>query len=348
MTEHRRNIAVGFTVLASLAAILFMIMLFGEAPAFARRGYVVTIELPRAGGLSKGADVRLNGKRVGTVARVELREDPRDGVEVDCRIESGVRIPRDVRTSVATIGLGGAAHMALATAGRAGSGDWLATDGTARIDGEMGSGGLLGSDMSARVESIAEAVESFSRLADKIDRLLESLMATVSPTTAPTGGLAGTVHRLNKALDGFNAVIADLEGDGGLAQSLAKFQVAIDNGAKAMAELEGVAAAGKVTLRNVDEGVESVKATADVARARIDTLSAKLTEDAELLGKLLTSLNKAAGKLDAGEGSAAKLINDPQLYNNMLETTRQLSRTLKELQTTVMTWRKDGVKIKLD
>ena len=43
----------------------------------------------------------------------------------------------------------------------------------------------------------------------------------------------------------------------------------------------------------------------------------------------------------------AKFLDDPQLYNNLLESTSQLARTLSELQTTIKVWRQEGVRMRL-
>ena len=70
-------------------------------------------------------------------------------------------------------------------------------------------------------------------------------------------------------------------------------------------------------------------------------------DDADKLGDLLTTLDKVAAKVSEGEGTAGKLLNDPQLYNDLVESARQLARTLEELQATVKAWREDGLRLKL-
>jgi phospholipid/cholesterol/gamma-HCH transport system substrate-binding protein len=61
-------------------------------------GYVVHLDLARAGGIFPNAPVTYRGVPVGRVAAVALRGD---GVRADLRIDRGVRIPEDLRAVVA-------------------------------------------------------------------------------------------------------------------------------------------------------------------------------------------------------------------------------------------------------
>ncbi|MFU8854633.1 MCE family protein [Micromonospora sp. SL1-18] len=60
-------------------------------------GYVVHVDLARAGGLFDNAPVTYRGVPVGRVTAVELR---RDGVRADLRIDRGVRVPDALRAVV--------------------------------------------------------------------------------------------------------------------------------------------------------------------------------------------------------------------------------------------------------
>ena len=75
MTERARNIAVGATAVVALCGVGYMILLFGDTPVFARTGYYITIDLPGTGTIDKGADVRMNGIRIGAVTKVRSRID---------------------------------------------------------------------------------------------------------------------------------------------------------------------------------------------------------------------------------------------------------------------------------
>jgi phospholipid/cholesterol/gamma-HCH transport system substrate-binding protein len=62
----------------------------------------------------------------------------------------------------------------------------------------------------------------------------------------------------------------------------------------------------------------------------------KLTQDEELAAKLRNTINKLsaiADKLESGQGSAGKFINDPSFYNNtdqLLIESRNLVKAIRE------------------
>ena len=234
MTEQKRNIAVGITVLAALCGLGYMLLLFGELPAFARPGYLVRVRFPESGGMSAGGDVRLNGVRIGTIADMKLLSDPRSGVDVECRIDHEVRIPRDVHVTIGSHGLGAGMHVKLTTSPlRPGQphADWLATDDSAVLVGFLSTGGLIGPEITAKLDKIAQGFGSFSRLADNLNRLVAPAPA---PTSAPAAGLVGTVERLNRVLDSFYAITGDAENRANIKASLDNLHNATAEGVKAM------------------------------------------------------------------------------------------------------------------
>jgi len=345
MTERARNIAVGATAVVALCGLGYMILLFGDTPVFARTGYYVTIDLPGTGALDKGADVRMNGIRVGTVTKVNLNDDPRKGVVIRCRIRKDVRIPHDVVATVGRQGLGGGGYVRLTTKAPAEpvAPVWVPTDGSGVLTGSPHGGGLLGPEFAAQVEAVAEGFRAFTELADTLNK---ALTAPDADDEQPMPGLAGTIQRMNRALEGLNSIVADKANRENISVSLANLRKAAESGAEAMDELAQFAREAKQSLKGVERTTGELTETAKTARARIDDVAAKLIEDADRLGKLLTTLNQAATKVADGEGTAGRLLNDPALYNNLLESTESLSKALAEMELTIRRWRTEGLKMR--
>ncbi|NQU76989.1 MAG: MCE family protein [Planctomycetes bacterium] len=319
MTEYRRNVAVGITVLAALIGLGYIILLFGEAPAFAKGGYKIWLNLPQAGGIVTSADVYLNGMRVGTVADVSLRPDPREGVRIECRINRDVRIPADVAVSIASAGFGGSAHVALTAwplqAGQPWAG-WLADDDSAELTGTLPAGGLIDRQTREQLDKIATSLESFSRSAEKLNRVLDSLYA----------------------------ITGDADNQANIAAALDNIRVTTARSATVMEELRQFVTDAGASIKKVDD---SLTKAAEMTVERINAVAGKVMENADQIGQLLSSLNQAAGNISEGKGTAGKLLNDPQLYNNLLESTRQASLAMAELQAMIKVWRAEGVRVNL-
>lgn len=313
MTEYRRNIAVGLTAAVSLCGIAYMIMLFGNTPILARRGYLITARFPQADTLDSGADVRLNGIRIGTVADVRLEDDPRKGVIVELRIDRTVRIPANVTVSITRMGIGAGSHIKLTSSPAKAEPTWLPTDGSATLEGAAGGGtGFLGPEMMARVDKILESVESFRRLTDNLNR-----------------------------------IAGDEENQANIKQTLANLREASGEAVGTVGEFKQLAADARESLKGVDETTGTINRTVGAAEKHMDTLAARLIDDADRLGELFTKLNKVATTLDENRGSAGKFLNDPAMYNNMLESIEMLTKTLAEMQATIKKWREAGLKVHL-
>ena len=71
------------------------------------------------------------------------------------------------------------------------------------------------------------------------------------------------------------------------------------------------------------------------------------TEPSEQLSKAVVELRLILQKINSGEGTAAKLINDGRLYEGLLENTNQMQVLLQELEEFMAKSRQKGLPIKL-
>ena len=117
--------------------------------------------------------------------------------------------------------------------------------------------------------------------------------------------------------------------------------------AEAMDALKGFATEARKSAGEAGETMKDISRTAAAARRRIDQLAAKLIQDAEKISALMTTLNRFATKLEAGEGTVGKLVNDPKLYSGLVEATEQMTELLKEFRKLVEAWRHSGVELRL-
>jgi phospholipid/cholesterol/gamma-HCH transport system substrate-binding protein len=65
------------------------------------------------------------------------------------------------------------------------------------------------------------------------------------------------------------------------------------------------------------------------------------------LGSVLDHFDSIAGKMDQGKGTAGMLVNDPKLYQGLVDSTKQLNLTIADLQRVVQQWEQEGVTLKL-
>lgn len=359
MSEYRRNIAVGVTVLVGLVALGAVIVLFGEVPALVRSGYVVEVSMPGAGGVSEGAAVNLNGKQIGKVGGIYLREDPREGVVLVCHINDEVRIPAQPFLSVyTTSGAFGSATVELATINAPGSLTFLPTDGSAGLVGEPGSSSLIPPEIAEKLESISEGFAAFEQLAQNLNRLIEPLVEPVGPgagqidpaTQAVTPAqtrLAQAMDNLSKALEGLAVIAGDPENQENFRVALANLRQTSESAAAALEDFRAFSGEARQTIQSVNRGIDDIRQAGMAVQRRVDEVAAQLVDSTDQLSRLLMTLNQAATRLATGEGTAGRLLNDPELYNSLVDAMRQLERTMTEMQTALQVWRTEGIRTRL-
>jgi phospholipid/cholesterol/gamma-HCH transport system substrate-binding protein len=65
------------------------------------------------------------------------------------------------------------------------------------------------------------------------------------------------------------------------------------------------------------------------------------------LDGILDRFQSVSNKIDQGKGTAGLLVNDPKLYQGLVDTTKELNLTIASLQRVVQQWEQEGVTLKL-
>lgn len=103
----------------------------------------------------------------------------------------------------------------------------------------------------------------------------------------------------------------------------------------------------KQNLKNVLAGLSEASEKAAGALGEFQKFSVEAADTSRQLGKTVAELRVILSKINSGEGTAAKFINDGRLYENFLESTDQLQMLLKELRLFVRKSQETGIPVKL-
>ncbi len=214
MTERARNLAVGLTVLIGLALLAVLMIAFAGLPEAFQAGNKIHMLFEQTYDIEPGDSVYLRGKDVGVVTEVDFTEgDLRKGVTISARIDSDIRLPRNIQARVYTKGLVGKGYLSLLPEGDIPADapdEFYAANETITLQGmHDSSAGLL-------PPPLLQAFEDFGKLAKNLNELITPEEETAGtqpagsqPTTQPMpAGLKGTVARLNRTLDTMNGFFA--------------------------------------------------------------------------------------------------------------------------------------------
>ena len=353
MTERAQNIAVGLTVMGALAMLGGMIVLFAGGVDVFGGGYNVHIRVPTSSDVQAGEPIHMAGIRIGKIERVDFTDpaNPSKGVTITVDIFNRVSVPAHATAIIYAKSLVGRPWLELKADGptpldpKTGAPRYLARDGSVVLQGTIDQGSMIPPEL-------LDAIGGLTKLGDNLNRLIAPDPGTA--TQPGVGGIGGTMSKLNATLDALRTVIGDAKNQANIKAALANLAKATQQATEAMEDLKAFAAkAGKtadeatLAIGDARKVVSTVSKATTRASDRVDELAEKLIEDAEKVSALMTTLNQAAAKIDAGEGTAGKLLNDPKLYNNLLDATQELGGLLKDLSELVETWKKDGVDIRL-
>lgn len=347
VSEHQvgRRFRVGVVVLVALVAVMGGIFMVGRRANLFRKKFPYETRFDSAAGLVAGNPVRLNGVTVGNVLEVILSPDPADQtvrVIYDVDRRAAPRLRKGTRASIKTIGLLGDKYVDLA-GGTAGEPE-------IPINGEIpqapgagieklleGSGDLL-SDLSA----IARSLKNILGRTEQGKGFLGALTTEGKESKELGTSLQTTLGSLNSILrkvDSGQGLVGRLlidkkygkETGDSLAAAIASVQTVFGKIDESMRTGTGVIPA----LLSDPEGKKKVYALVDnlsaaaVSLAQVTSQLEKgngtlplLLHD-ERFGREFTGnlrefarrLNSIGKKLDEGEGTAGKLINDPAIFD---------------------------------
>jgi len=312
-TQRRRNMIVGVFVAVGVCALVWLVFKFGDLPStFTRMGsFEVYVQFPPAPGVLKDTPVRFCGYQIGRVTEVmapEMREDLVSGLEY---YQTVVILSIDKRYVTVP----------------------------SNIEVKLMARGLGSNYIELKQYPGRPAVPLDPNRPETkflVDKILLQGSTGITSEFFPEE----SQKKLDELVDGIIALIAnanDVIGSPDNKENLQKILVnlteASEHAKETIQEFRKFAVAGTTTLKSADAKTE------DIVVAMVDT--------SEEVSKAAAQLRLILEKINSGQGSAARLINDGRFYENLLENTQQIQLLLEELKSFVAQARDKGVPIKL-
>jgi len=356
------ELRVGLLVLLALAILILVIFAVSgdlKFPGFGKTTIVRT-DMPTVDGLRKGAEVRLSGKKIGSVSDIkfsnEIPNTPNapNNIEIvmaiDGKLDGRSAIERIRTDSIAT----------LKTAGVLGDNVIDISPGT-RSGREIKSGDKINSQTQKSVGDILtstnEAIKNFLDVSDDV----KVITTRLRDGTGTAGrflkdetlylSLDNTVRQADKLLGSIR------EGDGTFSRLIndpALYTQVTDT----ITQLRGISdqintqlTKGDGTLGKLlkDEklynNANALVAKADQISGRLDGIMQKIEKGEGNLGKLvkdeklyadardtIETLKGIAARLEKGEGTAGLLLKDEKLYNNVNNLSAEITKLIYDFR----------------
>ncbi|MGB7160486.1 MAG: MlaD family protein [Tepidisphaeraceae bacterium] len=327
MSPYRRNILVGVVVLGAMIFLGWMVIKFGDQPAklFAKPTMPIYFNVLRADGVAEGSPILYQGVNVGRVTEVKRSENGKD-VTIAAQVDIEPPLPSNVQGAIiAQSVLGAGSGISLQLTGPEPAGKLEAnTTLKARYVGLD----VLPPEFAALAEELRQTSLQFreSRIIEHLDQ---------------------QVVKAGEVMDSVKNLVDDKEMRADLKASLANVKTATETANRIGANLERVSAEFEKLTADARGTVGQAKATLTKADEQVTDLTKQVGQRLTQAAKLLDTFQSISGKIDAGQGTAGQLVNDPRLYESLVQTSRELNATIADLKRLVEQWEEEGISFKL-
>ena len=295
----KRELKIGIFLAAAFAIMGLFVFIVGDLSRwFKKGGYELNASFQTVTGLEKQAAVRMAGVKIGYVRDIRLANRR---AEVVLSIAAEFLVPEGSKASLSSYGMIGEKYVEITPSDRPehfGPGSTLETTSAIGLD-----------QVGAIAVSVGEEIRTLSRSLNEI-----------------TG--EGSRTDIRETLANLNTFTGELK----------EFMAA--NGQNLETGIQGIARASRdldkqiaSLSRNLEETIDTINGIAKENRGAVKT-------DIEKVGEVLDDLKESARilrltleKIDKGEGTVGKLVQDPEMYESAKTTLASVDRFAEPLST---------------
>ena len=334
---------------AIIILIVFILSVTGDISLFKRR-LTYTTHFSEAEGVKEGDEVRLAGKLVGKVAKVDFDRVPQS------KNDKPIMITMSLDADQVRDRIRADSQAVLAQQGFLGDKVIDITPGTRNVD-PIPPGGEIPSADQAGLAAVFQGASDILTQFNTVGKQLQELMDNINKGQGTVGKVLhddALYVNLNRTVVELQDVVKRLNSGNGTIARLINDPKLYDDVRGMANNVQGMIAdvrAGKGTLgklvtdeqmyRQANDILAKLNTTAD----KIDRITADLQAGKGTIGKLLkddklhddvsatvASLKNISSGLEKGEGAAGKLLHDDKLYNNLNQTSAELVKMLYDFR----------------
>jgi phospholipid/cholesterol/gamma-HCH transport system substrate-binding protein len=297
-TERRRNIIVGIFVVGAICALLWLIFQFRDMPGAVTRlsSFPVYVQFPTAPGVQRDTPVQFCGYQIGRVTKVmapTILPDLDSGLEYH---QTKVVLSIDKKY----INIPSNVDVKLMTRGLGSSFIELKIDPAKLPSREDQDDPNLFLAAGTLLQGSTGMTSEF--FPEESQKKLEMLVDKISALAQNLNDVVGDPN----AKSDFKAILANMTDASKKATDMFE-------------EFRKFSVTGTTILKNFEDDANKF-VTAVVATS-------------EELGKTLAEMRVTLEKINSGQGTAGKFVNDGQLYESLVETSEEMRKVLEQIKT---------------
>ncbi|MEX0944050.1 MAG: MlaD family protein [Balneolaceae bacterium] len=285
------EVKVGITVFLAVVVAIVGFRFMRDMPIF-RASMQISATFDRADGISSGNLVYIKGVRVGSVNRITLL--PTGTVRISLRIDTDLPIPIDSEARLTSLGIVEGKSIVIELGS---STDYVQNGDEIR--------GLYAETMMEVLGQKGEEMgDDVSNTIGELNTFLKQLNETLDDETRTT--LDETLSGARDAVGKISTILENKQDE---------LDNAIDSGSRMLAQLDTLVTDSRPRVDSLMISIE--ESLAELESVRIELESAT------------SNLNEILEKINRGDGTLGKLINDPSMYENLDSLTIELNTLVK-------------------
>lgn len=323
MSQVTTEAKVGIFVVIGVVILTYMTLTIGQYKFGKEKGYTIQVRLQSATGVDLKSPVKIAGVEVGKVEDIRLDDHK---AKLILRIDDGVKIPEDSEVVVRGTGLMGEKHIEIIPgspqARRLKSGEELVKS-TPPTDMDQ-----LFSQLSDVITDIKGVTSSLNKVLGG-DEGRESLKAIIDNIRGISENLnmAFTENKLGRMIDNFEAFSQDMreissQNRDALSQTIAN----LEEFSKVLKDrTPEISDSLKLAADNLSDILKENRGNLKDTVENIKTASSKLQDT-------LDSITNVSKKIEKGEGTIGRLINEDTTYEKLNSTLTGLDNYFTKVQ----------------
>jgi phospholipid/cholesterol/gamma-HCH transport system substrate-binding protein len=309
-------------VVATIIILGILLVLFGDLPSVFKGTYTIHIALPSSPGVQPETPVRVNGVLIGRVKTVGL--DAEGKPAVTAKIEQKYQLYQDQLARVAGSFLGDAVieivpgdgtepHIAIQDGG--------VIRGIVAKDPLQAIASLEG-NISTAADAIAKTADEIGRLANRANRIFDQNEAQINRILVNTDS---AVTQLRSMVANVDEIVSD-------PQVRENLKRAVNDLPKVLNDLSETVSGVRTVMQRADTNLANLEGFTKPLGDRGPTLVAGLDRAVGQLDVLMKDLGGFTQALTNSQGTLARLVNDPKLYDDVSQTVSNLNQLTRELK----------------
>lgn len=293
MANVSNELKIGITILVATLVAFVGYRIMKDIPLF-KTATVIHTKFEQVPGLIPGNPVNVKGYKIGSVKNMKLLES--DSTRVTLNIEEGHTIPKGSVAILKSSGVLGGKFIEIQKS----DSETPIPDG-GKIEGvfEQGimdsfakEGAKLSNDISSSIQGLEEFLSNLNSTLDEENK--QNISSSLQNLETVTGSLSSVLEQRQQDLDEM-----------------------ILHANNMMQNLDNISSENQDSLTALINNLEATS-------RELETLTAGLNKTNITLNEVLTKINE-------GQGSLGKMVNDPSLYNNIDSLSVNLNQLIKNI-----------------